>query len=219
MNNIHLIIVDDHPLVRDGIKAMLSFSKNIDVIGAAANMDELLLLITRKAPHIILLDISLPNTSGIIICEYLSTHFPEIKVIILSMHIKEDYIFNAIQAGAKGYLPKTTSKEELILAIEEVNNNGEYFSKQISDIILKSYIHKVRETDSESDSAEKQLTKRELEILCHVARGKTNQEIAEKLFISVRTVESHKTHIMQKLNLKTTVDLVHFALKNKIIEL
>jgi two-component system response regulator NreC len=135
------------------------------------------------------------------------------------MFTQEEFIFNAIQAGAKGYLPKNTSKKELLEAIEAVHKGEEYFSQQISGIILKSYIKKAQNQEDESKKKEDLLSKREIEILKLFAEGVSNQEIADKLFISVRTVESHKNHIMQKLELKNTVDLVKFAIKNKIIEL
>lgn len=217
MNPIEIIIVDDHPMVRDGINSMIRNEAAIRVIGEAANWNELKALLHTLTPKILLLDINLPGVSGIEICQKISDRYPEIKCIMLSMHIKEEFIFSALKAGTKGYIPKTAQKQELIEAITSVAIGGEFFSPDISDIILKSYIRQARDEEDEKD--DEALTKREKEILRHVALGKLNQEIADELFISIRTVESHKTHILNKLNLKNNVDLVRFAIKNGIIEL
>jgi two-component system response regulator NreC len=221
MEKIKLILVDDHRLVRAGIKSLLDDNDRFEILGEAENGEELVILLQKELPHVILLDISLPGLSGIDWTRKIleTPAFNGVKILILSMFTQEDFIFNAIQAGAKGYLPKNTSKKELLEAIEAVNKGEEYFSQQISGIILKSYIKKAQNQEDETKKKEDLLSKREIEILKLFAEGVSNQEIADKLFISVRTVESHKNHIMQKLELKSTVDLVKFAIKNKIIEL
>jgi len=215
-NKIKIVLVEDHLIVRDGIKSLLSGVENFDVIGEADSASYLFALLKSVQPHVILLDINLPDISGIEITKQLRKEYPEIAVLILSMYNSEDYIFNAVRAGARAYLPKTTTRKELQEAVETVFEGGEYFSSSISNVILKSFI---RQAKSDHDKKEESLTTRETEILRLFAEGLTNPEIAEKLFISVRTVESHKNHIMQKLELKTTVDLIKFAIKNKIIEL
>jgi DNA-binding NarL/FixJ family response regulator len=135
------------------------------------------------------------------------------------MYTSEDYIFNSIKAGAKGYLPKNISRAELLTAIARVSEGKEYFSESISNIILKSYIKKAKESEPENHITEEDLSKRELEVLKLFAEGCSNPQIAQKLFISTRTVESHKNHVMQKLNLKSPVDLIKFAIKNHIIDI
>jgi two-component system response regulator NreC len=130
------------------------------------------------------------------------------------MYTTEDYIFNAIKAGAKGYLPKNISRNELFNAVKEVSAGNEYYSETISNIILKSYIRKAKTPDDELQDLGELLSKRETEVLRCFAEGLSNPQIAEKLFISTRTVESHKNHIMQKLNLKTQVELLKYAIKN-----
>jgi len=217
MTKIKIILVDDHAIVRDGIKALIS-DEEIEVIHEASSATEFFSLLKISQPDIAILDISLPDISGIDIAKKLSIKFPLIKVIILSMHLNEDFIFNAIKAGAMAYLPKNTNRKELITAIQQVAAGEEYFSEAVSNIILKSYVKKVK-TDEEKSSANKALSKRELEILKLFAEGKSNKEIANSLFISTRTVESHKNHIMQKLELKSTVELIKFAIKNNIIEI
>lgn len=212
MEKIKIYLVDDHAIVRDGIKAVIT-TDDIEVTGEASSGKEFFSILKISVPDIAILDIGLPDISGIEIAKRISAEFPAIGVIILSMHLNEDFIFNAIKAGAMAYLPKNANKQELIQAIRSVANGEEYFSEPVSNIILKSYIKKAKNED------EHPLSKREFEILKLFAEGKTNREIADSLYISNRTVESHKNHIMQKLELKSTVELIKFALKNHIIEL
>lgn len=216
---ISLALVDDHHLVRDGIRSLIEGVEHIDVIMEASNSDELLAKLEEVEPQIAIVDISLPGLSGIEITKTLGSRYPNIKVIILSMHTTQEFIFNAIKAGAKGYLPKNITQIELVDAIEGVNAGNEYFSKEISEIILKNYLKQIKNPDRVDEYQEQKLTSRESEILKLVAEGYSNQLIADKLYISVRTVESHKNHIMQKLELSSTVELVKYALKNKIIDI
>lgn len=219
MNKIKVMLVDDHQLVRDGIKSLISDSFGIDIIGEASNATEFFKLLHLVIPDVVLMDISLPNMSGIEITKILKKDYPNMKVLMLSMYTSEDFIFNALKAGIHGYLPKNTTRDELLLAIEEVFNGREYFSKSISNVILKSFVNSAKYGHMATDDKLSLLTKRETEILKLVVEGESNQLIADRLFISIRTVESHKTSIMRKLDLNSTIDLVKFALKNKIIEL
>jgi DNA-binding NarL/FixJ family response regulator len=219
MEKIKIILVDDHQIVRDGIKALLIDAEDIDVISEAASYNELREKLKLQNPDIIVMDISLPEMSGLEITKLLTETYPNLKVLILSMYTGEDFIFNAIKAGAKGYLPKNTTRKEIIDAIHAVYNNNEYYSESISNVILKSYVQKAKTSDSPPEKAEDKLSSREIEILKYFAGGMGNQEIADKLFISIRTVESHKNHIMQKLELKSTVELIKYAIKNKIVDI
>lgn len=219
MSKIKIILVDDHQIVRDGIKSLLSDDSSIEIIGEAQSAYELFGLLKLQTPDIVLLDIALPTMSGIEVSKILSNDFPHIKKLMLSMYTSEDFIFNALKAGINGYLPKNTTREELLLAINEINNGNEYFSKSISDTILKSYVKSAKYGKNISEDKSSNLTNREQEILLYVVEGMNNPSIAEKLNISIRTVETHKTSIMRKLNLNSTVDLVKFAIKNNIIEL
>lgn len=218
MNKVKIILVDDHEIVRDGIKSLLLTSNNIKIIGEASNYSELKQLLSGNKVNIIVMDISLPGISGIEITKELSDRYPEIKVLILSMFTDEEFIYNAIKAGAKGYLPKNSKQEDLINAINVIQSGEEFFSPLISQVLMNSYIKKIR-TEDENKTDEESLSKRELEILKLVAEGYSNKEISERLFISIRTVETHKTHILNKLNLKSTVDLVKYAIRMKIINL
>jgi len=223
---ISIFLVDDHQIVRDGIKALLLDSEGISIAGEALNGKELLekIEIELVHPDIILMDISLPDISGIELTKQVLQIFPEVKVIILSMYTQEEFITNAIAAGAKGYLPKNTTQQELLNAIIDVHNGKEYYNDTVSKIILENYISTVRSIkNQESDKKELSLkneedilSSREKQILKLCVEGQTNQEIADSLFISIRTVESHKNHIMQKLGIKSIVELIKFAIRNNI---
>jgi len=217
MEKIRLILVDDHLLVRTGIANLLSGEPGFEIIGEAADAKELFDLLRQSQPDIAVLDIALPGMSGIEITKKLHSDFPCIRILVLSMHTSEEFIFNAINSGARGYLPKNTSRKELIEAIYAIQRGEEFFAESISNVILKSYIKKAKSNLPEDDNKEGLLSKREIEVLRLFAEGMTNQEIADKLFISIRTVESHKNHIMARLELKTTVDLVKFAIRNNIV--
>jgi DNA-binding NarL/FixJ family response regulator len=219
MGKTRIVLVDDHPIVRDGIKALLVGHEDYFLAGEASDGKELLERLPDLNPDLVILDISLPRMSGIEITKILSEQHPEIKVLILSMHTGEDFIFNAIKAGAKGYLPKNTTRKELINAINSLVAGDIYFNDAISNTILKSYIRKAQNNEANEEDTANVLSPRESEILKMVAEGFTNQEISDKLFISIRTVESHKNHIMQKLKLRTTVDLVKFAIRKGIVEI
>jgi len=217
-NTIKILIVDDHQIVRDGLVSLLSDSPDIEIIGEASGYSKLNELLGMKKPDIIVMDISMPDKSGIEISEIISAEYPEIKILVLSMYLNEDFIINALKAGAKGYLPKNTTKKELLEALNAIYNGEEYFSKPIADIIMKSYVKKIKEADDISQR-DNSLSSREIEILRLFVEGFTNAEIADKLFISQRTVESHKNHIMHKMGFKSTVEMVKFAIKNNISKL
>lgn len=211
--------MEDHQLVRDGIRSLLNNTPTIEVVAEADCARKMLSMIETLKPDVMLVDISLPEMSGIELARTIATNHPGIRVITLSMHTEQEYIFNSLRSGAKGYQRKSISREELIEAIEQVYQGNEYFSKEVSSIILKSYLKQIKNPERADEYEGKKLTVRELEILRMVAQVYSNQLIAEKLFISVRTVESHKNHIMQKLELTTSVDLVKYAIKSKIIDL
>jgi DNA-binding NarL/FixJ family response regulator len=218
MNKIKVILVDDHTVVRDGIKALIKTDNNIDVIGEAGSYNELMQILDYHTPDILILDVSLPNKSGIDITKELSENKPEISIMILSMFTDENFVINAIKSGAKAYLPKNTNKIELLEAINTVYKGEEYFSKKISNIIYNNMMKELKGNKSPKPLKEN-LTKRETEVLRLFAEGYSNSEIADTLFISIRTVESHKSHIMTKLELKSNVDMIKYAIKNNIISI
>jgi DNA-binding NarL/FixJ family response regulator len=213
---IKIFIVDDHQIVRDGLRALIQRELDMKIIGEAASYEELEKNIQIEEPDIMLLDISLPDISGIEITKIYKLKYPNIRIIILSMYMNEEFILGAVHEGVYGYLPKNTTRKELIDAIRKVNEFNQYFPPEISSIIVKQYVKKSK-MESTPENKLSLLSIRETEILKLYSEGYSNKEIADKLFISIRTVESHKNHIMQKLELKSNVDLVKFAIKNNIV--
>jgi len=216
--NIKITLADDHQIFRDGIKSLLSDEENLSVIAEASNSDELLSSLKITQPDILILDISMPKISGIELTKIISEQFPGVHILILSMHKNEDFVISAMRNGAKGYLPKDTSRKELLEAIHAIAQGEEYLGKLISSGILRSYINKSRIGFERTDK-EELLTQREKEIIEKVGAGLSNKEIADKLFISVRTVDCHKNNIMKKLKIKSTAELIIYGIKNKIIEI
>jgi DNA-binding NarL/FixJ family response regulator len=219
MKKIRIFLVDDHQLVRDGIKALLMSAEDITILGEASSGKECFEKIAGNPPDILILDISLPDTNGIEITRRISAEYPSIRVLILSMYTNEDFITNAVKAGARGYLPKNTSRGELLNAIHAIHEGEEFYAETISRIMLRSYVRNVKQGDLSGQGGPVPLTSREIEILRLFAEGFINKEISDQLDISIRTVETHKNHIMKKLELKSTVELVKYAIKNKIVEL
>ena len=219
MEIIRIFLTEDHDLVRDGLKALLAGIPDIHIIGEASNGKSLFEKLKIVVPDVLVLDISLPDMSGIEITRKVRSDYPSVKVLILSMYTHEDFILGAIRAGAKGYLPKNTSRDELVKAIYAVHRNEEFFGEIISGILLKSYIRSNTAMNGKENDKSFNLTTREIEILKHYSEGHHNKEIAENLNISIRTVETHKNHIMRKLGCKSPVEMVKFAIRHKIIDL
>ncbi|MDP1622535.1 MAG: response regulator transcription factor [Bacteroidales bacterium] len=219
MSKIRIFLVDDHQLVRDGIKALLMSAEDLEILGEASSGRECFEKISADPPDILILDISLPDTNGIEVTKRISAEYPATQVLILSMYTDEDFIFNAVKAGARGYLPKNTSREELLNAIHAIYSGDEFFADAISRIMLKSYVRKAKEDEGALTRGPIPLTSREIEILKLFAEGFINKEISDQLEISIRTVETHKNHIMKKLELKSTVELIKYAIRNKIVEI
>lgn len=220
MSKIKVLLVDDHQIVRDGIFALLIKEHEIEIVGEASNGDELFEKLKFIKPDIIILDISLPKMSGIEIAGILSKDYPQIRIIVFSSYTDEETIFKSIRAGAKGFLPKDSMREDLVEAIKKVNQGFEYLSEKIPNTILMDYIKKSGHQEEKFNNSKLgSLTKREREILKLIAEGMSYKEIGNELFISVRTVETHKNNILQKLELKSTIDLVKFAIKNDLIDL
>ncbi|MDG1276516.1 MAG: response regulator transcription factor [Algoriphagus sp.] len=215
MKTIKVLLVDDHELIREGIKNSLIDHRPIQVIGEAQNGEEALSFLDKNLVDVVLMDISMPIMGGITTTQEIVGKYPDVNVIILTMHNEVSIIQEALKAGALGYLLKNTNISELKEAITQVYNGGTYFSSEISEKIMNQLIK--GKADRESDYPAR-LTKREIEILKLISEEYSNQEIAEKLFISHRTVDTHRRNLIQKLNAKNTAGLVKFALKNKIID-
>ncbi len=206
---IKLILADDHKLFREGVRSILESSEDFEIIDEVANGRALISSLREKETDVIILDISMPGLSGIEATRLIKKEYPCLKILILSMHSEESFIRSAIEAGASGYLPKEIDHNELIEAIHIIHEGGNYYSKDISNKLINSYLNKEKQN----------LTPREKEIVALVCDGLTNKEIADRLSISVRTVDCHKNNILQKLGLRSSVDLVKYAIKNQLISL
>jgi len=216
---IQIIIVDDHKLFRDGLTSILNESESIQVVAEAGSSAELKTLLQFHKADIILLDISIQKDSGLDMICGIKAQYPATKIIMVSMFSSEDFIMTAIRNGADGYIPKDTPQSELVEAIRQVYNGQRYFPERIRNIILDDIINKSQSNGPLNKDPYECLTKREKEILRMVAEGWTNQDIAEHLNISIRTVETHKTNLMQKIGARTVVDVVKYAIRKKIIEM
>lgn len=219
MEKFKIIIIDDHKIVREGLKSMLLGNPKMEVSGEGAGEIDLLQLMKVQKPTLVIMDVAMPGKSGIELTTYLAKNHPEVKVLILTSNSDEESIVASIEAGADGFLHKDSSLTELLSAIELVCNGESYFSENISGIIYKSYINRIKNDKNYKPDQQKALSERELEIIKLLSDGLSGKEIAEKLFISPRTVETHKNNILEKLNLKNNIELLKYAIKNGIIKL
>jgi two-component system, NarL family, response regulator NreC len=212
-----IVIVDDHAVVRSGFSMILNYQEDMEVVATAADGREAYLMVGKHKPDILLMDLSMPpGESGLVATGKISSDFPDTKIIVLTMYDDEEYLFHVLKSGASGYVLKNAPDEELLSAIRMVYKGGTYIHPQMATSLVKDYIKKDQETKG-SDSLQL-LSTRETEILPLIAKGYGNKEIAEKLFVSVKTVEAHKAKIMEKLNLKSRPELVEYALRKKLFD-
>jgi two-component system response regulator DegU len=220
MEKINILLVDDHTIVRDGIKATLKDQSNFIIIGEAINGIDAIESVKLLHPNVVIMDITMPEMNGIDATMQISKKYPNSKVLILSMHDNETYILKSVEAGAYGYLLKDVDKSEFVKAINAVYNGEKYFNTAISSVLVTGYLNKVKQTESQSNigsNDEYELTKREKGILKMITIGKNNREIADGLGISIRTIETHRANIMKKLKVKNAVELVRIALEDNIV--
>ncbi|HLU21250.1 response regulator [Lederbergia graminis] len=211
-----IVIADDHAVVRSGFTMILNLQEDMEVVGTAADGIEAHRQVAKYEPDILLLDLSMPpGESGLIAVGKISEDFPNTKIIILTMYDDEEYLFHALKNGAHGYVLKNSPDDELLKAIRTVYNGETYINPKMATSLVREFV-KNDQNVVENDPY-KVLSKRELEILPLVAKGYGNKEIAEMLFISVKTVEAHKAKIMEKLHLKSRPELVEFALKKRLL--
>lgn len=201
---ISLVIVDDHPLVLDGLVSRLERSDQVEVVGLANNGEEAIKLVEHIMPSVVLMDINMPVMNGIEAAEIFKEKFPNVKLLVLSMHNDREYVMNMARSGAKGYVLKSASADEMLMAIKAVHMGGVYFSPDIAKILAS-------QPDSYMDDT---LSSREQVVLSLLASGLSNKEMARELDISVRTIETHRRNIKTKLDISTTPGLVRYALDN-----
>ncbi len=217
-NTIRVVLADDHVFVRDGIKSLLENEANIEVVGEATDGLEALKIVESCKPDLLILDIRMPNMTGIEVVEKLRSQNNLVKIVMLSMHESEEYVLKSIKAGADGYLLKGSSKEEFLKALQTIANGGKYFSGDISSILIGQLNNSTSIQESKQMPDEEQLiTKREREILKLLLSGKGNKEIAEALDISKRTAEVHRFNLMKKLKVKNLMELSNKANEYSLI--
>jgi len=211
-----IIIADDHAVVRSGFMHILNYQPDMDVVATAADGLEAYAMVAKHRPDVLLLDLSMPpGESGLIATGKIYEDFPETKILILTMHDDEEYLFHVLKNGASGYVLKNAPDEELLAAIRTVYNGDTYIHPMMATSLVREFVK--QDTGGPEDNPFKILTKREIEVLPLAAKGYENKVIAEKLYISVKTVEAHKSRIMEKLNLKSRPELIEYALRKKLL--
>lgn len=212
-----IVIADDHAVVRSGFSMILNYQPDMEVVATAADGIEAYQMVAKHSPDVLLMDLSMPpGESGLIATGKISSDYPDTKILILTMYDDEEYLFHVLKNGAAGYVLKNAPDEELLTAIRTVHQGETYIHSKMATSLVREFIKKDQE--SSDSNPFNLLTKREIEVLPLIAKGYGNKEIAEKLFISVKTVEVHKAKIMEKLGLKSRPELVEYALKKKLLD-
>lgn len=218
MNEKRILLVDDHQLIIDGLKGFFENHATYKVVGEANDGEEAIRITPALMPDVILMDVEMPKITGIQTCEEIKRTYPQCKVIIVSMHQEKELIKKLVERGADGYLLKNASRDEVLKAIDTVVSGESYFS---NDVTL-SLLNKAKQSEnggfSTANEQLQELTEREIEIIKLVAEGMTNKEIGETLFISHRTVDTHRTNLMKKLDINNVAGLIRFAFKNGLAE-
>ena len=217
MTPIRIILVDDHAVVRAGLRMLLSADPELEIIGEAETGLQGLRLAQELAPDVALMDISMPDMNGIVATRRIKECCPSVAVLALTMHEDDQYFFEMLGAGASGYVPKRAAPNDLVSAIHAVSHGGVFLFPSVARMLVSDYLQRV-EGESQGGRDFDNLTEREREVLTLIAQGRSNQEIAERLTISVRTVNRHRENIMAKLNLHNRVELVHDAIEKGLIE-
>lgn len=218
MNPINVLLAEDHNVVREGLRLLLSAQPDIRVVGEATNGREAVALARETCPHVVVLDISMPDLDGLQAAALIRAACPQVQVLILTMHESDAYFFRAVEVGAAGYLLKKAASEDLINAVRAVAQGEAFFYPSLARKLLDSYLTRGRSAPPAARSEYAELSEREREIMFLLVSGLSNQEIADRLVISASTVQSHRGHILQKLDLETTIDLVRYAIRNGLIE-
>jgi len=215
MSAIRILLADDHVVMRSGLRLLLERQPNLRVIGEAADGQEAVRLAAAEDPEVVIMDIAMPHLNGVEATRQIVTRNPETAVVILSMHSDESYVLRSLKAGARAYLLKDSAEADLIAAIHAIQEGKSFFSPGVRRILKEDYVHQLAKLGVE-DTYEL-LTPREREVLQLVAEGKSNKEVANLLNLSLYTVETHRTHILQKLNLHSVPELILYAVRKGII--
>lgn len=215
---IKVFLVDDHTLVREGFAKMLSLEPDIDVVGQASTADEAITLVKKTNPEIVLMDVRLSEDSGIEATRRIKDECPKVEVIILSMYNEDEYIFEAIKAGASGYVLKDISKDDLVRAIRVVHSGESLIQPSLAKKVLKEFAHLANEPPQAAKGTLRELSDREVEVLKFVSNGKSNKEIADTLSISETTVKAHLRSIFRKLEVNDRAQAVAYAMRKGLVE-
>jgi two-component system, NarL family, response regulator NreC len=215
MRKTRVLLADDHQLMRSGIRLMLEREPDLSVVGEAGDGREAVALAKSLKPDVVVMDIGMSNLNGIEAAQQMTGDRPEIAVVMLSMHSDESYVLRALKAGARGYLLKDSAEADLIKAVYAVAGGKSFFSPAVSKVLLDDYVRKLRRSGTED--AYDLLTAREREVLQLIAEGKSNKDIANLLNLSVYTVESHRSNLMEKLNVRGLPELILYAVRKGII--
>ncbi|GCF08828.1 response regulator [Dictyobacter arantiisoli] len=213
---IRILLADDHTILRAGLRMMLNAQPDMEVIGEAQDGRQAIEEAQKLQPDVILMDITMPDINGIEATRQIKRILTDVKILVLTMHENDEYVFQALRAGASGYMLKEAADTELITAIHVIKIGQFYLSPTAQSVVIGDYLQRVR-TGEERDSYSS-LTEREREILKLVAEGHTNNQIAERLVISPKTVDTHRTHVMDKLNLHSRAELVKYAMRRGLLE-
>ncbi len=216
VDKIRILLVDDHAILRMGLRALLNAEPDIEVVGDASNGEEAVAKAERLLPDIVLMDISMPVMDGLEATRLIHQSCPEVKILVLTIHDNEQYLFQVLEAGGAGYLVKKSADTELISAIHAVHRGEAFLSPVAAKMVIERYLHAINRGEKKQSYDE--LTRREKEILKLIADGYTNQEIADRLIISVKTVETHRAHILEKLELHTRAELVKYARSHGLLD-
>lgn len=209
-----LLLVDDHALVREGIRSSLVHFSSIEVVGEAVNGKDALRKCKELRPDVVLMDLNMPEMSGLEATPQIRKSFPESKIIALTVHDNKEYIFKILRAGAHGYVLKDTSPDELVRAIESVAKGGAFFSPAVSKVLIDDLVQGEKAGE---DSDENELSGREREVLCSIAQGKTTKEVAAELNLSARTVETYRVRLKRKLKARNVAELLNHARKRQLL--
>ena len=212
---IRLLLVDDHAVVRSGLRMMLENEADAEIVGEASSAGEAIEAVMRLKPNVILMDIGLPDLSGIDATREIKRRVPEVAIVALTIHEDEEYFFKMLEAGASGYVPKRAAPEELLTAIRAAASGQVYLYPSLAKLLVRDFLDGGRAASAESAS---DLTEREQEVLTFLAEGVSNEEIAASLVISPKTVARHRENIMRKLNLHSRAELVRYAIRKGIIK-
>ncbi|HLH38471.1 MAG TPA: response regulator transcription factor [Bryobacteraceae bacterium] len=213
--SIRILLADDHTVMRNGLKLLLERQPNFEVVGEAADGREAVELAANTKPDVVVMDVAMPHLNGVEAARQIAARSPQTAIAILSMHSDESYVIRSLKAGARAYLLKDSAEADLIGAIHAIMEGKSFFSPAVRRILKEDYVHQLAEMGAE-DSYEL-LTNREREVLQLVAEGKSNKEVANLLNLSLYTVETHRTHILQKLNLHSVPELILYAVRKGII--